>query len=160
MRRSLTAFLSGVILLLSSVTLSPSASAAEHDNWISFTNEGFSSCSGEEVLVSGRQHVVGQTNVDASGREHFVFHRNTFGTGIGTVSGAEYLLRDSVAKTDLLGTNEGDVTVFNQLSVGLIIRKGETAPHDDNFVQIMTRYTITPDGTLTGDIDILSPSCR
>jgi hypothetical protein len=162
MRPSRSAFFATMFLLLSPIAFIPSASAAmEYNLRISFPEgEGFTSCTGEEVFVTGEQHIVGQVTIDAAGQEHFVFHRNNHGTGVGTVSGAEYVLIDTVAKVDLVGTHDGDNIVFNQFHQELLIRKGETAPDDDNVLQIMTRYTMTPDGTLTGEIDIISQECR
>uniref|UniRef100_UPI0025F84F1C hypothetical protein n=1 Tax=uncultured Arthrobacter sp. TaxID=114050 RepID=UPI0025F84F1C len=98
------------------------------------------------------------TTRDGSGQEHFSFHRHTQGTG--TVSGTDYLLIDSVAKVDLIGIEDGDQRVFTQLSQGLFIRKGESTPHDDSIVHMLTHITMTPDGAITASVEIISAACR
>jgi hypothetical protein len=124
-----------------------------------FTDD-FDSCAGERVVVSGTQHLVGTTTDDGSGQLHFSFTRHTQGTGVGTVSGTDYLLIDSVAKVDLIGTDDGEQLVFTQMAQALFIRKGESAPHDDSIVHMFTHITMTANGDITASVEITSAACR
>ncbi len=150
-------FIAVVLLLLAPTE--PAGAAVEDNLRIPFTDD-FDSCAGERVVVSGTQHLVGTTTKDESGQEHFSFHRHTQGTGVGTVSGTDYLLIDSVAKVDLIGTDDGNQRVFTQMSQALFIRKGESAPHDDSIVHMFTHITMTPDGVITASVEIISAVCR
>ena len=151
--------LAAAIMLVLSLFASaePAVAAVQYNLWIPFTDD-FDSCAGERVVVSGTQHLVGTTTRDGSGQEHFSFHRHTQGTG--TVSGTDYLLIDSVAKVDLIGIEDGDQRVFTQMSQALFIRKGESAPHDDSIVHMLTHITMTPDGAITASVEIISAACR
>jgi hypothetical protein len=146
-----------VLSLLS--TTEPAAAAVEYNLWIPFTDD-FDSCAGERVVVSGTQHLVGTTTDDGSGQLHFSFTRHTQGTGVGTVSGTDYLLIDSVAKVDLIGTDDGEQLVFTQMAQALFIRKGESAPHDDSIVHMFTHITMTANGDITASVEITSAACR
>ena len=137
----------------------PAAAAVEYNLWIPFTDD-FDSCAGERVVVSGTQHLVGTATVDGSGQSHFTFTRHTRGTGVGTVSGTDYLLVDSVTKVDLTGTNDGEQRVFTQMAQALFIRKGESAPGDDSVVHMFTHVTTTPSGDTAASVEITSAACR
>src|SRR5215208_3485364 len=78
----------------------PVSAATEYNETIQFTDD-FDSCSGERVVVTGTQHIVGHFTKDAAGKLHFSFTRNTKGTGIGQISGDKYILTDAVARTGL-----------------------------------------------------------
>jgi hypothetical protein len=160
MRTILSALLATIVLLVSSIALTPSATAAIEYNQRLPLNDDFDSCTGEVVAVTGEQHIVGRITVDGAGQQHFGFHRNSHGTGVGDDSGAIYVLQDTVAKVDLIGTSEGGATVFVQFSELVMIRQGETAPDDDTHILMLSRYTITPDNTLTGSTEIVSVTCR
>ena len=149
-----------IMLVLSLLAHTEPAAAVVEDNlWIPFTDD-FDSCAGERVVVSGTQHLVRTTTKDGSGQEHFSFHRHTQGTGVGSVSGTDYLLIDSVAKVDLIGTDDGDQRVFTQMYQALFISKGESVPDDDSIVHMLTHITMTPDGVITASVEIISAVCR
>ncbi len=151
--------LAAAVMLVLSLFASaePAVAAVQYNLWIPFTDD-FDSCAGERVVVSGTQHLVGTATSDRSGQEHFSFHRHTQGTG--TVSGTDYPLIDNVAKIDLIGIEDGDQRVFTQMSQGLFIRKGESTPHDDSIVHMLTHITMTPNGAITASVEIISAACR
>jgi hypothetical protein len=153
--------LAGAVMLVLSLLAPavPAAAAVEYNLWIPFTDD-FDSCAGERVVVTGTQHILGTTTDDGSGHVHFSFTRHTQGTGVGTVSGADYLLIDSVAKVDLIGTDDGEQLVFTQMSQALFIRKGESAPNDDSIVHMLTHITMTPNGEVRASVEITSAECR
>src|SRR6266498_3541760 len=78
----------------------PVNAAVEYNEKISFVDD-FDACSGERVSIDGVQHIVGRFTKDATGKFHFGFTRNTKGTGIGQISGDDYILTDAVGRTDL-----------------------------------------------------------
>src|SRR5512138_1766720 len=78
-----------------------SANAAlEFNQWIPFSDD-FDSCSGERVTFSGIQHILGRSVVDANGKQHYGFTRDTHGTGFGQSSGDAYLLIDTVSRSEV-----------------------------------------------------------
>lgn len=147
------------ILMLLSLAAVPSAvSAPVRNEWITVTDD-FDSCSGERVVVTLDQHIVEQVIPDDSIQEHVVSHRNVHGMGVGTVSGATYVLVDTYAKVDRTETVVGDSTIVTEVYEMAFIRQGETTPDDDTFARMITRTTIAPDGTWTVEID-LDSFCR
>lgn len=161
MRTTLSALLTALVLLVLSIALPSSAAPVkEDDNWFVLKDD-FDTCTGETILVTGGQHVFEQIVKEEGDQQHLILHRNTFGTGTSAVTGDEFVLQDTVTKVDLIGTTEGDTTVFVQFSELVFIRKGEATHQDDTHILMLTRYTITPDGTLTADFELESPtSCR
>jgi hypothetical protein len=160
MRTILSTFLATIVLLVSSIALaSAAAPVKDDDNWF-LLEDDFTTCTGESIFVTGGQHVFEQIFKEDGDQQHFIFHRNTFGTGVSTVSGDKYMLQDTVTKVDLIGTTEGDTTVFVQFSELTFIQKGETTQRDDLHVLMLSRYTITPDDTRTGEIELVSAICR
>lgn len=135
------------------------SSAVEYNLWVPFADD-FDSCTGERVFVSGVQHIVGRSSVDGAGRLHFGFTRHTQGTGVGEVSGAEYLLIDSVTRAELLGNTENGATTFTEGSHSVFIRRGEGVPGDDLVVHMLTHYMIAANGELTADVEITDVDCR
>src|SRR6185436_17997459 len=89
-----------LVAILGSFRPSVVSAATEYNEKVVFTDE-FDACSGERLTVSGVQHIVGHLTQDARGRFHYVFTRNTQGTGIGQTSGDRYILIDTVAQLSL-----------------------------------------------------------
>ena len=159
MRPSLSALLATLALIILSFASASAAPTAEKNYRVSFTDD-FDSCSGERVVVTGEQHIVEQATVDGAGQTHIVFHRNTFGTGVGAVSGAEYQMFDTVNLGERVESVQGGTTIYTQFYETAIVRKGETGTGDDSYVRMMTRITIAPDETQTVEIEFLSVTCR
>ena len=101
--RFFSILLAGLIVLVSH---SPAAASVEYNLTISFVDD-YDSCTGERVEVTGTQHIIGRSHTDGTGRQHFGFTRHTQGTGIGSESGANYLLIDSVSRSQLDGIQRG-----------------------------------------------------
>ncbi len=156
----MTARMAAVATVLMLAVFAPQAgasSAVEYNLQVAFTDE-FDACAGERVLVSGVQHIVGRSVEDSDGKLHVGFTRHTQGTGVGELSGEEYLLIDSVARAELVGGTAGGATTFTQGYHSVFIRKGEGVPGDDLVVHMITHYTYN--GELTADIEIMEADCR
>lgn len=106
------------------------------------------------------QHIVEIETVDGKGQPHIVFHRNTHGTGIGTVSGDTYRLVDTISIVDRVDRLEDGTTISTQFYELVVIRQGETGTGDDLHVRMMTRIAVAPDGTQTIEIEFWSVECR
>jgi hypothetical protein len=160
MRPKLLSVLVALMLALPLIASSrPASAGSDVSIWIPFTDD-FDSCTGEVVTLSGEQHLVGQTTQDGAGQMHFIFVRNMFGSGVGTVSGTRYVFRGAFTKVDLIGTTEGSTTIFTQISTETLLRQGESAPKDDAMIRMVTHITITPNGITTASTEILDAVCR
>lgn len=151
----------GTLLLfamLFSLAPRPVSAATEYNETISFTDE-FTGCSGELVLVSGEQRILGRVTKDGLGRWHFGFTRHMHGTGIGQVSGDAYLLSDAVARSSLEFTS-GEVKVYTEQYSARLLHRGEDAWEDDAFVHFVSKITITPEGNVTSLVEIQNAECR
>src|SRR5215207_9523462 len=113
-----------VLLVLSSFSLTPTpvSAATEYNETIQFIDD-FDSCSGERVLVTGIQHIFGRFTKDGAGRMHFSFTRYTKGTGVGQISGGEYLLTDAVTRGSL-EFGSGEVKTLTEQYSARLIHKG------------------------------------
>ena len=147
--------LAGLIVLVSH---SPAA-AVEYNLWIPFVDD-FDSCTGERVEVTGTQHIIGRSHEDGAGHLHFSFTRHTQGTGTGSISEADYVLIDSVSRSELDGIAVDGTVVFVERFTALFIRQGEDVPSDDNLANFITRYTITPNGDVTASVEIADVICH
>lgn len=150
------------ILLLVLAFLVPAPSAAqvpERDQWVTVT-DGFDSCSGETVIVTIDQHILEQVMVDHSGQQHVVSHRNVHGTGIGTVSGATYLLIDAYSISGRTETVIDGTTVSTQVYEMVFVRLGEATANDDTFARWIIRIMTAPDGTQTTETILDAYACR
>jgi hypothetical protein len=141
-----------------SLVSTPASAATEYNEKIQFSDD-FDSCAGERVLVTGTQHIIGRFTEDAAGRLHFGFTRNTKGTGIGQISGDEYILTDAVARASLEFVSGAVATLTEQYTSRLIYR-GEDGSDDDTIVHFVSRITITADGDVTSVVEIESVECR
>jgi hypothetical protein len=161
MRLNTSALLATIVLLIASLTVAPAATAApeEKESWFPFAAEGFDACD-EPVLVTGTQHVLERITEDRTGRLHISFTRHIQGTGIGTLSGDEYVMVDSVVRSEHIISNDGETTVLTEGYQAVFIRKGEPVVDDDLIVHLITETTITPDGEMTTVVRIASVECR
>jgi hypothetical protein len=160
MRLSISTLLATIVLLVASSTFAPSATAAtEYNLWLPLADD-VASCSGETVTVSGTQHIISRVTEDAQGQLHISFTRHTQGTGTGAVSGADYLIVDSVIRSEVtVNAQDGETSLTEGVQL-LLIRKGEATSGDDTILHLVTRWTITADGTMTPDVLIDSVECR
>lgn len=160
MRLSMPALLATIVLLVSSSTVAPSASATtEYNLWLPLADD-VDSRSGETVTVSGTQHIINRVTEDAEGQLHISFTRHTQGTGTGAVSGADYLIVDSVIRSEVtVNAQDGEASLTEGEQL-LLIRTGESISGDDTILHLITRWTITADGTMTADVLIDVVECR
>jgi hypothetical protein len=136
----------------------PVNAALEFNQWIPFTDD-FDSCSGERVTFNGIQHILGRSVVDANGKPHYGFTRETHGTGFGQSSGDAYLLIDTVSRSEV-DAQPGEPQTFMEQYHSVLLHKGETLPQDDTIIHFLTKLTVAPDGKLTASVTIQSVECQ
>lgn len=136
----------------------PVSAATEYNQTIQFSDD-FDSCSGERVLVTGTQHIVGRLTKDSAGRLHFGFTRNTKGTGIGQISGDQYILTDAVARTDIEFVL-GQPRILTEEYDSVFIHKGEVFSNDDTLIHFLSKFTVNANGEVTTNIEIQSVECQ
>lgn len=136
----------------------PANAALEFNQWIPFTDD-FDSCSGERVTFDGIQHILGRSLVDANGKQHYGFTRETHGTGFGQLSGDAYLLIDTVSRSEV-DAAPGEPQTFMEQYHSVLLRKGKTLPGDDTLIHFLTKLTVTPDGDLKASVTIQSVECQ
>ena len=134
------------------------SAATEYNEKIVFTDD-FDACSGERVTVSGVQHIVGHVTRDAKGRFHYVFTRNTKGTGIGQETGDRYILIDTVAQLNL-EVLPGQTQTLSQEYHSVLLQQGEGLPGDDTVIHFLSKLTIDVNGNVTTLIEVQSVECR
>ena len=145
-------------LILFSFVPTQVSAATEYNQTLTFSDD-FDSCSGERVLVTGTQHIVGRFTKDGAGRLHFGFTRNTRGTGVGQISGDKYILTDAVTRESLEFVS-GAVATLTQQYNSRLIRQGEEWSNDDTIVHFLSKITISADGNVTSLVEIQSVECR
>ena len=162
--RSLFGLLRSTMTVLVIVTLFSSfqhitvSAATEYNETIPFIDD-YDGCSGERVTVTGIQHVAGHVTKDARGRFHYVFTRNTKGTGIGQSTGDRYLMTDTVAQLNLYVLPGGTQTL-SQVYNTVLIHQGETTPGDDTIIHFLSKITIAANGDVTTALEVQNVDCR
>jgi len=136
----------------------PVHAAMEYNEKISFIDE-FDACSGERVSIAGIQHIVGRVTKDAAGKFHFGFTRNTKGTGVGQVSGDEYLLIDAVSQKDIEFV-PGQPRILTQEYHSVFIHEGESFSNDDTVIHFLSELIINANGEVITMIEIQSVECN
>jgi hypothetical protein len=136
----------------------PARAAVEYNEKIPFTDD-FDACSGERVSIDGIQHIVGHITKDTNGKLHYVFTRNTKGTGIGQISGDQYILTDAVVQRDFEFV-PGQPQIYSQEYHSVFIHKGESFSNDDTIIHFLSKLTVNANGEVTTDIAIQSVECR
>ena len=136
----------------------PASAAVEYNEKISFVDD-FDACSGERVSIDGVQHIVGRFTQDGNGRSHFGFTRNTYGTGIGQVSGDKYILTDAVARS-ILEIVPGQPQIFLQQYHSRFIRQGEAFSDDDTIVHFLSKITVNANGDVSSTVEIQRVECK
>ena len=139
-------------------TPAPASAAVEYNEKISFTDD-FDACSGERVSIDGVQHIVGRITKDASGKFHFGFTRNTRGTGVGQISGDEYILTDAVSQMDFEFV-PGQSRILTQEYHSVFIHKGEAFSNDDAIIHFLSKLIINANGEVTTTTDIQGVECQ
>lgn len=132
--------------------------AVDYNQKINFVDD-FDSCSGERVLISGVQHIVGRTTTDGTERTRFVFTRNLHGAGQGYDSGTEYLLIDTVYQSSVEFT-PGQAQFIMQEYHARLIQRGESVSGDDTLIHFLTKIYLDANGNLVTSIEIQGVSCQ
>ena len=139
-------------------TPTPANAAIEYREEIPFVDD-FDACSGERVSIDGIQTILGRFTTDRDGRLHFGFTRHTKGTGIGQISGDEYILTDAYTRASLELTS-GEVKTFTEQFNSRLIHRGEESPNDDTIIHFLSKFIIDVNGEVTTIIDIQSVECQ
>ena len=139
-------------------TPAPVRAAAEYNLKIPFTDD-FDACSGERVTIDGIQHVAERITQDAHGKFHYIFTRNTRGTGVGQISGDQYILRDTFTRTDIEFV-PGQPRILKEEYHSVFMRKGEVTSNDDTIIHFLSKLTINENGEVTMEIAIQSVECQ
>jgi hypothetical protein len=164
MRTRIAIFASALVVMFAVPGVAQPAAASPTPEVVEFIDD-FDACPEmpggivEHVVVTGTQRILEQVTEDGTGRLHISFTRHTQGTGVGTVSGDEFLLIDSVTRSQVTIGTEGD-TILTERFVLLFIRKGEPVPNDDLLAHMITETTITSDGEMTTTVKFESVECR
>jgi hypothetical protein len=136
----------------------PVSASLEYNEKISFIDD-FDACSGERVSIDGIQHIVGRLTKDATGKFHFGFTRNTKGTGIGQISGDQYILTDAVGRTDIEFV-PGQPQIVTQEYHSVFVHRGESFSNDDTIIHFLSKLTVNANGEVTTTIEIQSVECQ
>jgi len=147
-----------LLAILGSFHSTAVSAATEYNEKIVFTDD-FDACSGERVTVSGVQHIVGHVTKDNAGRFHYVFTRNTKGTGIGQATGDRYILIDTVAQLNL-EVLPGQTQTLSQEYHSVLLHQGEGLPGDDTVIHFLSKLTIDMNGDVTTLIEVQDVECR
>jgi hypothetical protein len=133
--------------------------ATEYNEKIPFTDD-FDACSGERITVDAIQYVTGHVTKSANSGLHYVFTRNTKGTGIGQSTGDKYIFTDALVQLNL-DVKPGETQTLSQEYQNVIIHLGEKLPADDTIIHFLSKFTIDANGNiLTTMIEIQSVECR
>jgi hypothetical protein len=136
----------------------PASAAVEYNEKISFTDD-FDACSGERVSIDGVQHIVGRFTKDAADKFHFAFTRNMKGTGVGQISGDEYILTDAVSQMDFEFV-PGQPRILTQEYHSVLIHKGEAFSNDDTIIHFLSKLIINANGQVTTTTEIQGVECQ
>ena len=147
-----------LLAILASVKPTAVSAATEYNEKVAFTDD-FDACSGERVTISGVQHIVGHVTKDAEGRFHYVFTRNTKGTGVGQETADRYILIDTVAQLNL-EVLPGQTQTLSQEYHSVLLHQGEGLASDDTVIHFLSKLTIGVNGNVTTLIEVQSVECR
>ena len=103
-----------------------------------------SDCTGEFIAVDAQFHYVTAVTFDATGSYHVVIHRNVEFSGRNEATGAEYVGQQVDNQTYTIAA----ASEFTSVTHFTLVGKG-AAPNE--VAELLTHYTITPDGQITAD---------
>jgi hypothetical protein len=109
----------------------------------------------EVVHISGVFHVVVAETDSPSGNEHFRFHINAKGTGVGATSGATYQWNDAINDTENFNGESG-VVISAPQTTALV---GQGGVSDIHF-RVRFHVTVNANGELTVLIDQFEAICE
>jgi hypothetical protein len=142
----------------SALAVGPRALAAAFTNtsstWVPIAIEGQPICNDDDVVIAGNVHLVSTTTTRPDGSSMTSFHVEFADvTAIGVTSGNVY----RVIEADSYVTDDSSATTGTVVINGHLIGAGQT-PNTN--VQLLAKFTITPDGTLTANVDSFTLTCR
>jgi hypothetical protein len=142
------------------LVLAPVARAEVTTNQtVSYTFNQYISClnggAGDEVSLSGTEHIVTSSTVDRNGGVHTTHHVNRYISGSGT-SGAEYV---GVGIPNVIVTNTRGPFPYETTYVetASIIGKGSA---DSFLVHVLVHLTIDAKGNTTADVFAFNADCH
>jgi hypothetical protein len=109
---------------------------------------------GEPVDVSGTFHEVVQFFVGPSGKQHFRFHINAKGTGVGQVTGARYQWNDRLFDITNIAPSQTFTFILNDYT--RLIGQGGAL---DLRLAVQNKITVTPAGTIVVDRLVVRAVC-
>jgi hypothetical protein len=108
----------------------------------------------ELVDVSGTFHQVVQLFVGPSGKQHFRFHINAKGTGVGQVTGSRYQWNDRLFDITNIAPTQTVSFILNDYS--RLVGQGGAI---DQRLALQNKITITPTGTVVVDRVVVRSAC-
>lgn len=116
-----------------------------HSNFAALINDvAFSPCTGENIFLTGRQHVVAHTTVDAQGGVHTRSHLNGSTTGVGEGSGAVY--KHTVAINEVFHTIAAAPSEFTFETHNHLISHGLLS---NQIIHTIFHMTVNAEGEVT-----------
>ncbi len=155
--RSLILVGAGILLLLGSG--SPPASAAAQSTTTPFEAVIPDPCTGEDVLVSGSVHMVGEVHQDAHGGYHINGHYNFQGiSGVGLSTGTAYHWTGGARIAVHYGCGDLCSPPFEQTSGSNFELVGQGATPNEQ-VHALTHITVNANGVLTAEVQAFRMEC-
>lgn len=119
-----------------------------------FTQSMTNSCNGETILVSGTLHTVSGFSINPNGMIHSTFNSTLNGTGVGSSSGAKYVINDT-AHSEVNGK-----TVAQEQFIGSKMKMIAQGP-TPNLTQRMTIHLVVDaNGNVRVDTFGFDVSCK
>ena len=135
------------------------AQAAPIDNQKTPFQAVVTACSGEQVSVTGIQHLVGHTTVDGTGQIHLGININTTAKGVGATTGDKYNM--SLNQTIVIhGFQPGKAQIFTQNYTSKLIHLGKSNGMDDTKLHMLTHIVFDASGNMTADVSLIKVSCK
>ena len=116
-----------------------------HSNFAVFVNDvAFSPCTEENIFLTGRQHVVTHTTVDAQGGVHTRSHLDESTTGVGEGSGTVY--KHTVAINEVFHTIAAAPSEFTLETHNHLISHGRLS---NQIIHTIFHMTVNAQGEVT-----------
>jgi hypothetical protein len=144
-----------VILADGTATVRAQATTIHSNLSVDVVDVAFSPCTQENIILTGRQHIVTQTTFDAQGGAHTVFHLNELTIGIGEISGAQY---EHTAVINNASNARGPAPFeFTFQRHNHLISQGDLPNH---LIHSIFHFTINANGEITGLTNRQRIECR
>jgi hypothetical protein len=159
-RRLILPVCASFALILSQPRPDAAAAATQINVWESFVITE-TSCTGEQVTLQPRVHLVGTLTETPSGTTISGSFLNSVGGIATSVSGVKYVLRDGSTSTSA-GYVSGDAAETISATIRFrLIRAGESASDDDLYFRALFQVTTNANGDLIVQFDKISDfECR